>query len=146
MQAVVDGFYGRVLGDPQLGRFFEGVDMTKHTRKFLLFVTYVLGGALLPLVRLLQVACFWGCRTPCVHLRAGRCAAAVLPGLPHPPCVHSVRAAWSDLIPAARPLASCTSGHVAGVGACASVLAASLQRRGQTCQTRRVLQLRPQPF
>jgi truncated hemoglobin YjbI len=41
---VVDRFYRRVLDDPQLGRFFEGVDMTKHTRKFLLFVTYVLGG------------------------------------------------------------------------------------------------------
>lgn len=44
-QAVVDRFYSRVLGDPQLGRFFQGVDMSKHTRKFLLFVTYVLGGA-----------------------------------------------------------------------------------------------------
>lgn len=44
VKAVVDRFYSRVLGDPQLGRFFQGVDMTKHTRKFLLFVTYVLGG------------------------------------------------------------------------------------------------------
>lgn len=41
-QVVVDGFYRRVLGDEELGRFFVGVDMSKHTTKFLLFVTFVL--------------------------------------------------------------------------------------------------------
>lgn len=51
LQAVVDQFYRRVLDDPQLGHFFQGVDMTKHTRKFLLFVTYVLGGALFSSIR-----------------------------------------------------------------------------------------------
>lgn len=43
-KALVDEFYGQVLADPLLAFFFEGVDMSKQTRKFLLFVTYVLGG------------------------------------------------------------------------------------------------------
>ena len=41
----MDEFYRRVLSDPGLAPFFEGVGMVKHRRKFLLFVSYVTGGA-----------------------------------------------------------------------------------------------------
>ncbi|KAL4437104.1 hypothetical protein ABPG75_004243 [Micractinium tetrahymenae] len=44
MKSIVDAFYARVLGDEHLARFFDGVDMAKHRRKFLLFATYVMGG------------------------------------------------------------------------------------------------------
>ena len=41
LQVVVDVLYQHVLGDPRLSPFFEGVDMSKHARKFLLFASYV---------------------------------------------------------------------------------------------------------
>ena len=44
VKGVVDDFYRRVLSEPAMARFFDGVDMAKHRRKFLLFVTYALGG------------------------------------------------------------------------------------------------------
>ncbi|PSC75367.1 globin [Micractinium conductrix] len=44
LKVVVDVLYQHVLGDPRLSPFFEGVDMSKHARKFLLFASYVLGG------------------------------------------------------------------------------------------------------
>ena len=40
----MDLFYQLVFEDPELAPFFEGVEMDKHRRKFLLFVSYVLGG------------------------------------------------------------------------------------------------------
>lgn len=45
LQSIVDAFYSRVLGDEQLARFFDGINMATHRRKFLLFATYVMGGA-----------------------------------------------------------------------------------------------------
>ena len=42
---MADRFYSAVLEDGRLSPFFDGVDMSKHVRKFILFVTYVLGGA-----------------------------------------------------------------------------------------------------
>ncbi|KAL4424811.1 hypothetical protein ABPG77_000851 [Micractinium sp. CCAP 211/92] len=44
MKSIVDTFYSRVLGDERLARFFDGIDMSKHRRKFLLFAIYVMGG------------------------------------------------------------------------------------------------------
>lgn len=56
-QALVDEFYRRVLSDPRLGHFFAGVDMSRHARKFLLFVTYVLGGGFGRAAPLVEPAC-----------------------------------------------------------------------------------------
>jgi hemoglobin len=44
VSAVVNDFYERVLGDPQLVPYFEGVDMSRLKRHQVLLVTKVLGG------------------------------------------------------------------------------------------------------
>ena len=44
VKAVVDDFYRRVLGDPQLMPYFEGIDMTPLKRHQALLVGNVLGG------------------------------------------------------------------------------------------------------
>jgi hemoglobin len=44
VSAVVTDFYERVLGDPQLTPYFEGVDMARLKRHQVLLVTQVLGG------------------------------------------------------------------------------------------------------
>ena len=44
VSAVVNDFYERVLGDPQLVPYFEGVDMARLKRHQVLLVTQVLGG------------------------------------------------------------------------------------------------------
>ncbi len=44
MQAAVDIFYGRVLTDAYIVRFFEGVDMAKQAAKQKAFLTMVTGG------------------------------------------------------------------------------------------------------
>ena len=44
VSAVVNDFYERVLGDPQLAPYFEGVDMSRLKRHQVLLVTKVLGG------------------------------------------------------------------------------------------------------
>ena len=44
VSAVVNDFYERVLADPQLAPYFEGVDMARLKRHQVLLVTQVLGG------------------------------------------------------------------------------------------------------
>ena len=44
VSAVVNDFYERVLGDPQLAPYFEGVDMARLKRHQVLLVSQVLGG------------------------------------------------------------------------------------------------------
>jgi hemoglobin len=44
VSAVVNDFYERVLGDPQLAPYFKGVDMSRLKRHQVLLVTKVLGG------------------------------------------------------------------------------------------------------
>ena len=44
VSAVVNDFYERVLGDPQLVPYFEGVDLPRLKRHQVLLVTQVLGG------------------------------------------------------------------------------------------------------
>jgi hemoglobin len=44
VSAVVNDFYERVLGDPQLAPYFEGIDMPQLKRHQVLLVTQVLGG------------------------------------------------------------------------------------------------------
>jgi hemoglobin len=44
VSAVVNDFYERVLGDPQLTHYFDGVDMARLKRHQVLLVTKVLGG------------------------------------------------------------------------------------------------------
>jgi hemoglobin len=44
VSAVVNDFYERVLGDPQLTPYFEGVDIARLKRHQVLLVTQVLGG------------------------------------------------------------------------------------------------------
>jgi hemoglobin len=44
VSAVVNDFYVRVLGDPQLAPYFEGVDMVRLKRHQVLLVSQVLGG------------------------------------------------------------------------------------------------------
>jgi hemoglobin len=44
VSAVVNDFYRRVLGDPQLAPYFEGVDIARLKRHQALLVTQVLGG------------------------------------------------------------------------------------------------------
>ena len=44
VSAVVNDFYERVLGDPQLAPYFDGVDMARLKRHQALLVTQVLGG------------------------------------------------------------------------------------------------------
>jgi hemoglobin len=44
VSAVVNDFYERVLGDPQLAPYFEGIDIPRLKRHQVLLVTQVLGG------------------------------------------------------------------------------------------------------
>lgn len=44
VKAAVDIFYGRVLGDPDLKPFFDGVDMGNQRRKMGAFMTMAFGG------------------------------------------------------------------------------------------------------
>jgi hemoglobin len=44
VSAVVNDFYVRVLSDPQLAPYFEGVDIARLKRHQVLLVTQVLGG------------------------------------------------------------------------------------------------------
>jgi hemoglobin len=44
VSAVVNDFYVRVLADPQLAPYFDGVDMARLRRHQVLLVTQVLGG------------------------------------------------------------------------------------------------------
>jgi hemoglobin len=44
INAAVDLFYRRVLNDPYVSRFFEGVDMEKQAAKQKAFLTMVTGG------------------------------------------------------------------------------------------------------
>ena len=44
VSAVVNDFYERVLGDPQLAPYFEDVDLPRLKRHQVLLVTQVLGG------------------------------------------------------------------------------------------------------
>jgi hemoglobin len=44
VSTVVNDFYDRVLGDPQLAPYFEGVDLARLKRHQALLVTQVLGG------------------------------------------------------------------------------------------------------
>ncbi len=44
VSAVVNDFYVRVLADPRLAPYFEGVDMARLKRHQVLLVTQVLGG------------------------------------------------------------------------------------------------------
>ncbi|KXZ51779.1 hypothetical protein GPECTOR_11g222 [Gonium pectorale] len=45
IEAAVGVFYKRIISDPELSPFFEGVDMRKQERKQMAFMTYVFGGA-----------------------------------------------------------------------------------------------------
>src|SRR5215203_1946938 len=44
VSAVVNDFYERVLGDPQLAPYFEGVDLARLKRHQVLLISQVLGG------------------------------------------------------------------------------------------------------
>jgi len=44
VKAAVDVFYKKVLADPQLARFFEGVDMARQTARQGAFLTSLMGG------------------------------------------------------------------------------------------------------
>src|SRR5581483_8322488 len=44
LDAAVDLFYGKVLADPRINRFFEGVDMKRQARKQKAFLAMVTGG------------------------------------------------------------------------------------------------------
>jgi hemoglobin len=44
VSAVVDGFYKRVLSDPRLVHYFDGVDLPRLKRHQALLITQVLGG------------------------------------------------------------------------------------------------------
>ncbi|MDX8390582.1 MAG: group 1 truncated hemoglobin [Mariprofundaceae bacterium] len=44
VNAAIDPFYRRVLGDPYVNRFFEGVDMVKQAEKQRTFLTLAFGG------------------------------------------------------------------------------------------------------
>ncbi|KAG2447618.1 hypothetical protein HYH02_007537 [Chlamydomonas schloesseri] len=45
VEKAVEVFYARIVADPQLAPFFEGVDMRTQHRKQQAFMTYVFGGA-----------------------------------------------------------------------------------------------------
>ncbi|PNW73012.1 hypothetical protein CHLRE_14g615350v5 [Chlamydomonas reinhardtii] len=45
VEKAVDVFYERIVADPQLAPFFEGVDMRTQRRKQQAFMTYAFGGA-----------------------------------------------------------------------------------------------------
>jgi len=44
LDAAVDIFYGKVLADPRISRFFEGVDMKRQANKQKAFLAMVTGG------------------------------------------------------------------------------------------------------
>ncbi len=44
IEAAVDIFYGKVLADDSISRFFAGVDMDKQRGKQKIFLTYAFGG------------------------------------------------------------------------------------------------------
>ena len=44
LSTVVNDFYERVLGDPQLAPYFEGVDLARLKRHQVLLISQVLGG------------------------------------------------------------------------------------------------------
>ena len=44
VDAAIDPFYRRVLSDPYVSRFFEGVDMVKQAEKQRTFLTMAFGG------------------------------------------------------------------------------------------------------
>lgn len=44
VNAAVDVFYKKVLGDQRISKFFEGIDMNSQRRKQILFLTYAFGG------------------------------------------------------------------------------------------------------
>ena len=44
VSAVVNDFYVRVLGDPQLAPYFDGIDMARLKRHQVMLVSQVLGG------------------------------------------------------------------------------------------------------
>lgn len=44
LDAAVDIFYGKVLADPRISTFFEGVDMSRQARKQKAFLAMVTGG------------------------------------------------------------------------------------------------------
>ena len=44
LEAVVDTFYNRLWSDPDLKRYFEGIDRDALKRHQRMFLTYVLGG------------------------------------------------------------------------------------------------------
>ena len=44
INAVVDSFYEKILGDPETASFFDGVDMEKQRGKQKNFITFVTGG------------------------------------------------------------------------------------------------------
>ncbi|MDQ6962341.1 MAG: group 1 truncated hemoglobin [Mariprofundaceae bacterium] len=44
VNAAIDPFYRRVLGDPYVSRFFENVDMVKQAEKQRTFLTLAFGG------------------------------------------------------------------------------------------------------
>ena len=44
VSAVVNDFYERILGDPHLALYFEGVDLARLKRHQVLLISHVLGG------------------------------------------------------------------------------------------------------
>jgi hemoglobin len=44
VQAVVEALYSRVLEDPEMARFFDGVDMVQMKRRQRLFMAQLMGG------------------------------------------------------------------------------------------------------
>jgi hemoglobin len=47
VQAVVEALYNRLMMDPEMARFFEGVDMEHMKRRQRLFMSQLLGGPVL---------------------------------------------------------------------------------------------------
>lgn len=45
VEAAVDRFYEKVLADPRISHFFDGVDMDRQRRHQVRFLTYAFGGA-----------------------------------------------------------------------------------------------------
>lgn len=45
VDAAVDLFYKKILSDPQISSFFDGVDMNRQRAKQKAFLTYAFGGA-----------------------------------------------------------------------------------------------------
>jgi hemoglobin len=49
LDAAVDVFYGRVMGDPRIAHHFAGLDMNRQYRKQKTFLTFAFGGDVQPL-------------------------------------------------------------------------------------------------